>query len=313
MSPSNDSSLSAELRFDAPVRLHFTVTLHTQPSNSCCVPFRVIAARKRPAILDTNVSKYFDSFLLSGPALCHGSHDITGSTSAFSNSRSLIPQNSSRPKKGTKNNHLFDAKTTIRLLRLWILWRKYFVTLAYYSLATIIHAWNNVITSFSFSQLGVTCNKKHMVKKKFTTKSRFDYFQNDTRHFASYTTESIEATIHTERYVLRKNVPARNVYRFCLPFAANENQLRHNITDTENYLTSRNLRIRVIKRQLRLRNNFHCDYRDRLSRNLSSTGRSRTPLLTSRRCAERCRRPFVSSLWRIKNYTMDEVRKYNSR
>lgn len=48
--------------------------------------------------------------------------------------------------------------------------RECFVTLAYYSLATIIHAQNNV-TALSL-ELDVTRNEKHVAKERFTMKSR---------------------------------------------------------------------------------------------------------------------------------------------
>lgn len=164
------------------------------------------------------ISKYFDSFLLSGPALCHGSHDITGSTSAFSNSRSLIPQNSSRPKK--KNNHLFDAKNDDSFTTTW----RFDENASQHS--RIIHSPRLstpeiTYNSFSFSQLGVTRNKKHMVKKKFTTKSRFDYFHNDIAPLVR-TRPNPPKSRYTLNVMSFERMYGTELC-FCLPFTANEN------------------------------------------------------------------------------------------
>ena len=91
------------ISFITPVRSHFVVIFHMQPSNSCYAPFCIIAAREWLMIVDTSAQKIFsaDFFLVSELVFAAASAVITGSTGIYSNSRLWIPRNSSRPKKKT--------------------------------------------------------------------------------------------------------------------------------------------------------------------------------------------------------------------
>lgn len=118
--------------FDCTLPSHFIhnrqIPVAPPPASSPRENDRRSSTRKR-------ISKYFDSFLLSGPALCHGSHDITGSTSAFAivnSSKFFTPENKKIITSSTRRRQFAYYDVTLS--------RKCFVTLAYYSLATIIHA-----------------------------------------------------------------------------------------------------------------------------------------------------------------------------